>query len=229
MQMGIINVILFPIVLSQQHMRMWVHRAIRMLLSCSKNGYCLCIYHILSNGVLDVRVQSALGEGTSVSNCPPRAEAAHNVLASVYEAHSAGVRLGPGKLPHELAVDVSALGLLAVVAHEHHHCISCRLPDGGHPCSHVAQRQRQEVLVDLQQDMQVPRFTVISAVLLLDCVSHLNCTDAMQFGYLCMVCPYAEMLSLASRASVLHELSLSDRQQVVCLTCPIPAAKSCRD
>lgn len=81
----------------------------------------------------------------------PGAEAAHNVLAGIYEAHPAGVGFGSSKIPHQLAVDVGALGLLAVVAHEDHHSICCRLPYRRYSCSHVSQSHGQEMLIDLQQ------------------------------------------------------------------------------
>ena len=78
------------------------------------------------------------------------AESAHNKVAGVDEVHPAPVRLGSGKVAHELAVHVSTLSLLAVVAHEGDYCISCCFSHRRNACCHVLQSHGQEVLIDLQ-------------------------------------------------------------------------------
>ena len=83
-------------------------------------------------------------------------------MAGINEGHPAPVGLGPSKVSYELAVHVSALALLAVVAHEGHHGIGGSLPDGCNPTPHVPQRHRQEVLIYLHvkaaclQDVKAP-------------------------------------------------------------------------
>ena len=78
------------------------------------------------------------------------AEASDNMVTGVNERHSAPMRFGTGKIPDELAVDVSALRLLAAVAHELHNTVCRSFSDWRHPSSHILEGHWQKVLIDLQ-------------------------------------------------------------------------------
>ena len=88
--------------------------------------------------------------GRAVKQVSLGAESAHNKVAGVNEVHPAPMRFGSGKITYELAVHVSALCLLAVVAHEGNHCISCGFSHRCDASCHVFESHGQTVLVDLQ-------------------------------------------------------------------------------